>query len=73
MLVLTRKAGESIVVGDNIQITIVEVVGNRIRIGINAPREVPIVRAEVEEVQFELPGESGDHDTQIRPKTKTNI
>lgn len=44
MLVLSRKQGESIRIGDNIEITIVRVAGNRIRIGITAPKEVPVTR-----------------------------
>ena len=40
MLVLTRKPGERLVIGDNIVVTVVEVMGDNIRIGIDAPREV---------------------------------
>lgn len=47
MLVLSRKIGEKILVGDNIQVTILEARGNRIRVGIEAPRNVRIQREEV--------------------------
>ncbi len=47
MLVLTRKAGEGIIIGDNIKITVVEVKGGNIRIGIEAPPEMKIHRQEV--------------------------
>ena len=47
MLVLTRKAGEGIVIGDNIKITIVELKGGGVRIGIDAPVEQKIYRQEV--------------------------
>ena len=47
MLVLTRKPGEKICVGDNITVTVVEVTGNRIRLGIEAPEEVRILRSEL--------------------------
>ena len=47
MLVLSRKKNESIVIDDNIVITIVDVRGDKVRLGINAPREVPIHRSEV--------------------------
>jgi carbon storage regulator len=47
MLVLSRKKNERIVIGDNIVITVVEVRGDRVRLGIEAPQEVPIHRSEV--------------------------
>jgi len=47
MLVLTRKTGEQIKIGDNIVVTILEVNGNQVRVGIDAPREVPVVRTEL--------------------------
>lgn len=54
MLVLTRKSGESLLLGDEIEIRIVRIDGDQVRIGIVAPRSVPIVRGElVEEVERE--------------------
>jgi carbon storage regulator len=47
MLVLTRKAGEGIVIGDDIRITIVDIKGGGIRIGIDAPADKKIYRQEV--------------------------
>ena len=47
MLVLSRKKNESIVVDDSIIITVVEIRGDKVRLGIEAPREVPIHRSEV--------------------------
>lgn len=47
MLVLSRKETESIRVGDSIVITIVRVSGDKVRIGIEAPREVPVIRNEL--------------------------
>lgn len=47
MLVLTRKKDQSIIINDNIEITIVDVQGDQVRIGIKAPREVTIHRKEV--------------------------
>ena len=47
MLVLSRKATETIVVDDAIEVTVLEILGDRVKIGINAPRDVPIVRQEL--------------------------
>lgn len=47
MLVLSRKKNERIVIGENIVITVVEIRGDRVRLGIEAPQEVPIHRSEV--------------------------
>jgi len=47
MLVLTRKVNESIVIGDNIEVTIVDVSGKKVRLGINAPKDVAVHRREV--------------------------
>ena len=49
MLVLSRKSGESIVIADNITVTVLEVQGNRVKLGFIAPGEAPIHRAEVYE------------------------
>ncbi len=46
MLILTRKKGESIAIGDNIQIQVLNVKGGQVRIGIDAPREVRVNREE---------------------------
>lgn len=47
MLVLSRKSQEEIVIGGNIRITVVEVSGGRVKLGISAPAEVPVHRAEI--------------------------
>ncbi len=47
MLVLTRKTGEGIIIGDDIRITIVELKGGGVRIGIDAPKEMKVHRQEV--------------------------
>jgi carbon storage regulator len=47
MLVLSRQRDESIVIGDNIVITIVDIRGDKVRLGIEAPNEVPVHRQEV--------------------------
>lgn len=47
MLVLSRKLGEKIVIGDNIVVTIVKIDRNQIRIGIEAPHDIPVYREEI--------------------------
>ncbi len=49
MLVLSRQKDESIMVGDNVEITIVDVRGDKVRLGITAPKEIPVHRKEVYE------------------------
>jgi carbon storage regulator len=49
MLVLSRQRDESIMIGDNIVITIVDIRGDKVRLGINAPTEIPVHRQEVYE------------------------
>ena len=49
MLVLSRKKNESVVIGDNIQVTIADIRGDRVRLAISAPKEVPVNRLEVHE------------------------
>ena len=49
MLVLTRRPGESIVIGDDIVITIIEIKGGQVRVGIDAPRSIDVYREEIYE------------------------
>lgn len=58
MLVLSRTRDESIIIGDNIVITVVDVRGDKVRLGIEAPRDVSVHRREVwEAIQREKKGE----------------
>ena len=47
MLVLTRKGNQSIMIGDDIEVTVLAIMGEKVRIGIDAPRSVPVFRKEV--------------------------
>lgn len=47
MLILTRKVGEALMVGDDVNITVLGVKGNQVRIGVNAPKEVAVHREEI--------------------------
>jgi len=49
MLVLSRQKDESIVIGDDVEITIVDIRGNKVRLGITAPKDIPVHRREVYE------------------------
>ncbi|MFZ5492261.1 MAG: carbon storage regulator CsrA [Pseudomonadota bacterium] len=57
MLILTRRAGETLVIGDGIEITVLGTKGNQVRLGVKAPRDVPVHRAEIyERIQHERVG-----------------
>lgn len=47
MLALSRKKGEAIIINNNIEVTILEVKGDQVKVGVTAPREVPVYRREV--------------------------
>jgi carbon storage regulator len=57
MLVLTRKSNQSIMIGDDIEVSVLSIMGEKVRIGIQAPRDVPVFRNEVYlEIQQEQVG-----------------
>ena len=65
MLVLSRKPGEKIHIGTGITITVIEVRGNKIRLGIDAPEDVPIFRAELHDLLAKIGtevAEPADHE-----------
>ena len=47
MLVLTRKSNQSIMIGDDIEVSVLSIMGEKVRIGIQAPRDIPVYRKEV--------------------------
>ena len=64
MLILTRRIGETLMVGDDVTITVLGVKGNQVRIGVNAPRDVAVHREEIyQRIQKEKSGEDEDIDT----------
>lgn len=49
MLILTRRVGESLMIGDNVNVTVLGIRGNQVRIGVNAPKDVAVHREEIYE------------------------
>ncbi len=47
MLILTRRSGETLMIGDNVSVTVLGVKGNQVRLGINAPRDILVHRREI--------------------------
>ncbi len=57
MLILTRRTGETVMIGNEVTLTVLGVKGNQVRIGINAPKSVPVHREEIyERIKRELAG-----------------
>lgn len=71
MLILTRKLGESIAIGDGIKVTLLEVQGKQVKIGVHAPRDVSIHRQEIyEKIQKENLRAAGTSERDLTTLTK---
>ncbi|MBK5936429.1 MAG: carbon storage regulator CsrA [Halorhodospira halophila] len=58
MLILTRRVGETLMIGDDVSVTVLGVKGNQVRIGVNAPRDVSVHREEIyERIRHEKDGD----------------
>ena len=65
MLILTRRVGETLMIGDDVTITVLGVKGNQVRIGVNAPKEVAVHREEIyQRIQKEKTGDDIDCDSE---------
>ena len=64
MLVLTRKSNQSIMIGDEIEISVLAVMGEKVRIGIEAPRSIPVFR---KEVYLEIQQDAAAEDAKAEP------
>jgi carbon storage regulator len=74
MLILTRRTGETVMIGNEVTLTVLGVKGNQVRIGINAPKSVPVHREEIyERIKRELQGDvngnvQGEQTTAKKPE-----
>jgi carbon storage regulator len=72
MLVLTRKSNQSIMIGDDIEVSVLSVMGEKVRIGIQAPRDIPVFRKEVYlEIQQERMAAGGDSREKVDEALRT--
>jgi carbon storage regulator len=70
MLVLTRKPNQSIMIGDDVEVSVLSVVGEKVRIGIQAPQDVPVFRTEI---YVEIQREEGERGSSSNEVVRTDV
>ena len=70
MLILTRRVGETLMIGDDVSVTVLGVKGNQVRIGVNAPKDVSVHR---EEIYMRIQSEKDDEHDEKEQLEKTGI
>ena len=70
MLILTRRIGESLVIGNNVTITVLGVKGNQVRIGVNAPKEVSVHREEIYKLIQKEKSSQSDPDSNLEDESE---
>jgi carbon storage regulator len=69
MLILTRRVGETLVIGDDVTVTVLGIKGNQVRIGVNAPKDVSVHR---EEIYDRIQREKGGAEVSKEPESEGN-
>lgn len=74
MLVLARKVGQSIVINDNVEVLVIEVRGDQVRLGIEAPRTIPVHRKELlEQIRAQNVNAAGDSNPEVVAKALNDL